>query len=79
MVTQLELGQKVNASPKNTWLITQRGIRNIVATFAENINEAGDLDEDEEEQILNYLRKLVCFLCKRVPVYQRTEVRLHTG
>ena len=49
MVTQLELGQKVKAAPKKTWL---------VATFAENINEAGDSDEDKEEQILNYLRKL---------------------
>ena len=42
MVTQLELGQKVKAPPKKTGLITQRRIRNIVATFAENINEAGD-------------------------------------
>jgi len=58
MVTQLELGQKVKAAPKKTWLITQRRILNIVATFAENINEAGDSDEDKKEQILNYLRKL---------------------
>jgi len=49
ILAQVDLGQSVKAAPKKKWLIAQRRIRNIVATYE---------TYKEEDRVLEYLRTL---------------------